>query len=519
MNNKILSQSDNIEYIECANNITKPSNYYFNKEEKIYKVCYELCATCDYGGDVYENNCTSCQTEYIKSPDYPNSLNCVIQCNYFYYYTKYNLYKCTDSPQCPDDFNLLIKEKGKCIDNCKNDEIFQYQYNGRCYKECPNETKSDNDDYLCKDIDLNKCKLSQDDYIFLSENITEEEIDIISQKYAKDFYYNENHVSIFKNPFYSITLYKNSYCISELKLNLPEINFGECYEKVKTKYQINTNLIIVIIKNIKNSNYIKIFPYYMYNPNNGEKLEYIDICEDDILIIQEDILRKLNNSKTDINSILYLTQQNIDVFNLSSVFYTDICYHFDFPIDKDIALKDRILLYYPNITLCEDGCQTKGVNLTSLKAICNCKLNNIIKKNLFENNAIYQSSFGELEDMVSNTNIEVMKCFNAIFTYNYAISSPGVYLIILILISQIILTIIYFQKYSFLLKKYVFNITDKFLTYLKIKNNDKQNNYNNFLYFSNSNNKEVINEPIKRKKKKKSKKKRRRNNIDNNSTI
>ena len=64
----------------------------------------------------------------------------------------------------------------------------------------------------------------------------------------------------------------------------------------------------------------------MYNPNNGEKLEYIDICEDDILIIQEDILRKLNNSKTDINSILYLTQQNIDVFNLSSVFYTDICY-------------------------------------------------------------------------------------------------------------------------------------------------------------------------------------------------
>jgi hypothetical protein len=134
LDEKILSQSDNPEYIECVNNITKPSNFYLNKETKSYKSCYELCATCNYGGDDYENNCTTCETEYIKNPDLPNSVNCVMQCDYLYYYTKYNLYKCTDSPICPDDFNLLVKEKGKCIDNCKNDEIFQYQYNGQCYK-------------------------------------------------------------------------------------------------------------------------------------------------------------------------------------------------------------------------------------------------------------------------------------------------------------------------------------------------------------------------------------------------
>ena len=42
----------------------------------------------------------------------------------------------------------------------------------------------------------------------------------------------------------------------------------------------------------------------MYNPNNGEKLEYLDICGDDTGVVQEDILSKLNDSKPDINSIL-----------------------------------------------------------------------------------------------------------------------------------------------------------------------------------------------------------------------
>ena len=63
------------------------------------------------------------------------------------------------------------------------------------------------------------------------------------------------------------------------------------------------------------------------------------------------------------NSILHLTGQNIDIFNLSSDFYTDICYHYDSNIDKDVALKDRVLLYFPNITLCEDSCETKGVHI------------------------------------------------------------------------------------------------------------------------------------------------------------
>ena len=41
-------------------------------------------------------------------------------------------------------------------------------------------------------------------------------------------------------------------------------------------------------------------------------------------------------------SILILTDQNINVFNLSDEFFTDICYCFESPNGKDIPLKDRI---------------------------------------------------------------------------------------------------------------------------------------------------------------------------------
>ena len=93
--------------------------------------------------------------------------------------------------------------------------------------------------------------------------------------------------------------------------------------------------------------------YSIYNPNKGQKLPVNDTCKDDKLVMKEDLMSKLNETNLNLDSLLYLTNQNINIFNLSSDFYTDICYHYDSDIDKDIALKDRVLLFFPNITLCD----------------------------------------------------------------------------------------------------------------------------------------------------------------------
>jgi hypothetical protein len=65
------------EYIDCVNNETKPSNFYFNEENKDYRLCYKTCATCDKGGNWKINNCKTCGQNYIFKPDINPTINCV----------------------------------------------------------------------------------------------------------------------------------------------------------------------------------------------------------------------------------------------------------------------------------------------------------------------------------------------------------------------------------------------------------------------------------------------------------
>ena len=229
-------------------------------------------------------------------------------------------------------------------------------------------------------------------------------------------------------------------------------------------------------------NYPKLISYSMYEPNKGYYLESNDTCNNEPLIVEENLYAKLNNTKTDMVSLKYLTEQNIDVFNLSSAFYTDICYDFDSPIaGKDISLKDRILLYFPNITLCEEGCKIRGVNLTSLKAKCECKLNSLINSNFLGNNILQQSQFGQIENLLSKINIEVIKCYKNVFIYKYFINNIGAFILIGFIGIEIILSFIYCKKSKYMIKKYAFGITNNFLNYLTITKISKSNlssNYN-----------------------------------------
>ena len=38
-------------YIDGVNDITKPPNFYFNKDNNDYEPCFYTCGTCKYGGD------------------------------------------------------------------------------------------------------------------------------------------------------------------------------------------------------------------------------------------------------------------------------------------------------------------------------------------------------------------------------------------------------------------------------------------------------------------------------------
>ena len=170
--------------------------------------------------------------------------NCVVYSDY-YYITPYNQYKVLDNLQCPEESKYIVKDGNKsyCIYDCKADEIYKYLYDGVCYKNCPINTFNEN--YICKEI-IDECNLGKNQ-MDEKYNINQGTTEILVRTYLSEFNYTNNHVSLHTNKNYTIIIYENRECIKELSLDMPKVNFQECYDKVKSYYRLEEDLIIVIV--------------------------------------------------------------------------------------------------------------------------------------------------------------------------------------------------------------------------------------------------------------------------------
>ena len=101
-------------------------------------------------------------------------------------------------PQCPDESNLLIRNERKCVNSCSNEPVYKFKYNGECIEKCPDDTISDEIEFLCKIQNAEICteSISQFElYDFLKEGGVEK----IAKTYANEFNYTKKHVSLYKN--------------------------------------------------------------------------------------------------------------------------------------------------------------------------------------------------------------------------------------------------------------------------------------------------------------------------------
>ena len=185
----------------------KHPNFYLDSESESFKPCYENCATCFGKGDGNNNNCITCEPGYILHPEYENSKDCVPKPNSLYY-MKYAQYTITNSDRCPEDFSFLIKEKSKCIEDCKLDNKYNYTYDGLCYEQPPENTNDDDGDHKCKD-NPNTCVATRKELNTLNDTITDLEIELLILKYAQEYDYTNYHITSYENDIYIITIYKN----------------------------------------------------------------------------------------------------------------------------------------------------------------------------------------------------------------------------------------------------------------------------------------------------------------------
>ena len=430
------------EYKECYNENNKPSNYFFNKIEEIFEPCYYTCGTCKIGGNSNEHNCLTCLNNYIFDDN--NSSNCIMKCKYYFYYTNYGEYKCTIDNQCPEEASFLIPELLKCTNSCQNEKY--YQYNGECISICPNGTEA-KENYICRVKEIDSCSYSLKE-LYLNNEIQKNNIENIAKNYAKEFSYTNNHISNYISDDYSIIIYKNSECIQKLGLDLPKIDFKECYQKVKDHYSIKNDLIIGLIDEydyneedgVKNP----ATTYAFFHPENGTNLNANKICENIKIIVEE----KISSILDDTSNVLFFSEQNVDIFNISNEFYSDICFYFESPYQKDIVIKDRIQTFYPNVTLCDSGCSYKGLNFTSLTAVCECIFRDLLNNDFLNDNFLFDNIIisGMIEQIYESfriVNLKVMQCYKTIFHPKYISKCLGGFLILFLLILEILCIVLY----------------------------------------------------------------------------
>jgi len=266
------------------------------------------------------------------------------------------------------------------------------------------------------------------------------------------------------------------YC--KIKINIPKIDFKECYQKVKDYYFLQKDLVIAIIdryiydKNtgVKNPD----TTYAFFHPETGENLNASEICKNVKIIVEENILSIIEDNQT----VLFFSNQNVDIFNISNEFYTDICFNFESPNSRDVVIKDRIHSYYPNVTLCDSGCKNTGINLTSLTAICECSFKDLLDNNFLNDNLLLDNIIiNELIDQVTKTlkilNLKIMKCYKTIFNPKYMSKCTGFYIVLIIFLFEFgcIMTYFLFGKYEFI--RFIYKVSQIYKDLYLIKNKNK----------------------------------------------
>ena len=427
-------------------------------DNKIYKKCYETCNKCDIGGNITNHNCLECKENFIAHKNNLNTLNCYNRCDYYFYFDESNEYHCTNEQKCQEQYNKLIKNYSKCVNNCANDDIYKYDYKNICHKDCPPGTIINETNYICIDINTS--------YIILDER--DEIINKFRNEFIDKFDYNDNKQDIIKNEkglSLQITNTDNQK-ITKYR-NISTINLSTCEEKLKEAYHISESLPLIIFKidYFSADSLIPIILYEIYHPITKEKLD-LSHCKD--IFIKLNIPINVDESK------LYKYDPN-------SEYYTDNCVSYTSENGIDMLLSDRQKEYSNNIlALCETNCNYTGLNKEYKQSSCDCKVKNkmeliseIIARPI-DSNPNKEKSDSNSKSSSGTSNIISLKCTKALFSKDGLKKNISSY-ILLFFIDHFLLSILFFIKCGYSL---LVNIIKKILTekekIQKINNNSNQ---------------------------------------------
>ena len=470
---KYIGNNELYESNYCIHN--KPIGTYIdNSNYNTLKDCDISCYSCE----ISSTFCTNCSEGYIFHPLIENK--CVQKCTTKYWYINdNNEYKCINDCNEIEDCIRTYLGDNQCVNKCDDDNcVFCKKnkayliYDKYCKFKCPKgyEIDSTGEKCILKKYTENGCniKLYPSRHSTLIKNLK-----LFAFEWIEKYIYQYDK-SLMKNvdilPSHNMTMqiWKDDICEweSSLLFNISFVNTTKCRKILQEKYSLPDNGILFVKFDINRTLLINQIHYNAYNAFTKEKLN-LSYCKGDI------IYYSLNEkgANFELSKRLY-DKLKVDIFNSTDDFFNDNCYHFD-DEGKDITLNERRLFYFQKVPLCEKGCIYKGINYTQNTLLCYCE-NSL--PTLEEATEISTPDLNEANfiNKISNSNFDLFKCSNLVFSLNNLKKNPGSIIILILGCLQIPLLF----SYSIIIG---LNPIYSFLNKFSYKNNPPKKNINNYL--------------------------------------
>ena len=260
-----------------------------------------------------------------------------------------------------------------------------------------------------------------------------------------------------------------------------------CINSIGKKLNIGSSVgMIMIVSNYnnKNENGIPERFFVIRYSGSGEN-KYINsttfdfsICNKDPIVLNTSInineikvfkKKEKENPKSidiyeltelDIKKVLYAKKYNIDLFNLHSNFFEDICFKFKSEKNTDVTLETRLLDYYQNITLCDLKLNAQYIKFnyeSSNKSLYYCCAYGFYK-NEKEKMSYIDKIDSKMNIVFSNSNIKVLSCYKEIIKVKNIYKNYGELICLFVLIMQLIFFITFCCQGTSPLKKQINNL-------------------------------------------------------------
>ena len=101
-----------------------------------------------------------------------------------------------------------------------------------------------------------------------------------------------------------------------------------------------------------------------------------------------------------------------------------------------------------------------------MESICECSFN-LLDNNIVEGNALLENSLGEIAEIISNSNLDVLKCFQNVFKIKNLYKNVGGLIIIGILLFQIIFSVKFLLSEVNVIMRYLYDLTNSYIEFIK----------------------------------------------------